>query len=108
VIAPDAPETVALRLTYRSPMDVGATLGFLGRRAIPHVELHEPDRFTRVLRAPGGPALISLSAADSAVDCRISLTDRRDLDTVVTLVRRLLDLDADPNAVDDRLGCDPM
>jgi AraC family transcriptional regulator, regulatory protein of adaptative response / DNA-3-methyladenine glycosylase II len=102
------PETVVLRLPYRSPMDFGATLRFLGMRAIPNVELPEPDRFTRVIRAPGGPALVSVAAADAAVDCRIGLTDPLDLDTVVVLVRRLLDLDADPCAVDDRLGRDPV
>ena len=101
------PGTIALRLPYRSPMDLDATLNFLGRRAIPHVEQHEADRYTRVIRAPHGPALVSLAAAEGAVACRVSLTDQRDLVMVVSRVRRLLDLDADPSAVDALLGTDP-
>jgi AraC family transcriptional regulator of adaptative response / DNA-3-methyladenine glycosylase II len=102
------PGTITLRLPYRSPMDLSATLRFLGTRAIPTVELPEPDGFTRVIRAPGGPALVSLTGVDGAVACRVSLTDQRDLVTVVSRVRRLLDLDADPAAVDDLLGRDPV
>jgi AraC family transcriptional regulator of adaptative response / DNA-3-methyladenine glycosylase II len=102
------PGTLTLRLPYRGPMDFDATLDFLGMRAIPHVESAEPDSLTRVLRAPGGPALVRLSAAEGAVGCRVSLTDQRDLVLVVSRVRSLLDLDADPCAVDDQLGADPV
>lgn len=102
------PGVIALRLPYRSPMDFPATLDFLGARAIPHVERREPDRFTRAIRAPHGPALVSFSAAAGVVSCRVSLTDQRDLVTVVSRVRRLLDLDADPAAVDAQLGADPV
>jgi AraC family transcriptional regulator of adaptative response / DNA-3-methyladenine glycosylase II len=101
------PGTIALRLPYRGPMDLSATLGFLGSRAIPNVEVAESDGFTRVLRAPGGPARITLSAGEGAVGCRVALTDQRDLVLVVSRVRRLLDLDADPCAVDVQLGADP-
>jgi AraC family transcriptional regulator, regulatory protein of adaptative response / DNA-3-methyladenine glycosylase II len=104
---PTDPGTIALRLPYRTPMDADATLHFLGRRAIPHVEQHEADRYTRVIRAPHGPALVSLAAAEGAIACRVSLTDQRDLVMVVSRVRRLLDLDADPSAVDTLLGADP-
>jgi AraC family transcriptional regulator of adaptative response / DNA-3-methyladenine glycosylase II len=41
------------------------------------------------------------------VSCTVRLTDSRDLMTVVSRVRRLLDLDADPVAVDAVLGADP-
>jgi AraC family transcriptional regulator of adaptative response / DNA-3-methyladenine glycosylase II len=60
-----------------------------------------------VLRAPGGPALVSLRAGDGAVQCRVRLQDTRDLVAVVARVRRLLDLDADPVAVDGVLAEDP-
>ena len=39
--------------------------------------------------------------------CRVRLHDMRDLVAVVARVRRLLDLDADPVAVDAALGADP-
>ncbi|NEB49370.1 AlkA N-terminal domain-containing protein, partial [Streptomyces sp. SID339] len=41
------------------------------------------------------------------LDARLHLTDLRDLTTAVRRLRRLFDLDADPYAVDERLGADP-
>jgi len=102
------PATVTVLLAHSAPMDLDATLAFLGRRAIPGVETYESGRYTRTLRASGGPARIRLSAAEGAVACRVELTDRRDLVTVMSRVRRLLDLDADQSAVDALLGDDPV
>ncbi len=101
------PATVTVLLAYSAPMDLDATLAFLGRRAIPGVETYESGCYARTVRAPGGPARIRLSAAEGAVACRVELTDQRDLVTVMSLARRLLDLDADPSAVDAQLGADP-
>jgi AraC family transcriptional regulator of adaptative response / DNA-3-methyladenine glycosylase II len=101
------PGTISLRLPYRSPMDVGATLDFLGQRAIAGVESYEDGTYRRAMRAPCGPALVTLAPGDGAVSCRLRLTDQRDLVAVVARVRRLLDLDADPEAVDAVLGTDP-
>ncbi len=95
-------------LAFAAPMDVGATLGFLGRRAISGVESFEAGRYTRTVRAPGGPARVGLSAADGGVACEVRLADQRDLRAVIARVRRLLDLDADPGAVDAVLGRDPV
>jgi AraC family transcriptional regulator, regulatory protein of adaptative response / DNA-3-methyladenine glycosylase II len=100
--------TIVLRLAFRAPMDLGATLDFLGPRAIPGVESYADGVYTRVLGAPGGPALVSCSAGGDGVTCRVRLTDQRDLVAVVARLRRLLDLDADPAAVDDVLGDDPL
>ncbi|MFF3763481.1 AlkA N-terminal domain-containing protein [Streptomyces sp. NPDC001922] len=41
------------------------------------------------------------------LECRLHLTDLRDLTTAVQRLRRLFDLDADPYAVAERLGADP-
>lgn len=41
------------------------------------------------------------------LECRLHLTDLRDLTTATQRVRRLFDLDADPCAVAERLGADP-
>ena len=101
-----APEagTISLRLPYRAPMDLSSTLGFLGRRAIPSVEHLDGDTFRRTIRAAHGPALVTLMQGDNAVRCDVRLSDQRDLVTVVARVRRMLDLDADPEAVDAVLG----
>ena len=103
---PTEPGTITLRLAYRTPMDLSATLDFLGRRAVQHIEAADGDGYARTLRAPSGPALVHVSPGDGAVSCRLRLHDQRDLVAVVSRVRRLLDLDADPLAVDDVLGRD--
>lgn len=104
------PGAIELRLAYRAPMDLSATRDFLAARAIPGVEAVADGAYSRVIDAPHGPALITLPvvpATSGVVRCRFRLTDQRDLVAVVARVRRLLDLDADPQAVDTALSADP-
>jgi AraC family transcriptional regulator of adaptative response / DNA-3-methyladenine glycosylase II len=65
-----------------------------------------------VLALPHGPGLAALapSGADAGdhVVCELRLSDLRDLAAAVQRCRRLLDLDADPVAVDDALAVDPL
>jgi AraC family transcriptional regulator, regulatory protein of adaptative response / DNA-3-methyladenine glycosylase II len=100
------PGTLELRLPYRAPMSLATTLEFLSARAIPGIESYDGARFIRSLRLPGGPAIVEISPGDGYVRCRTRLTDQRDLVAAVSRVRRLLDLDADPSAVDDVLSRD--
>jgi AraC family transcriptional regulator of adaptative response / DNA-3-methyladenine glycosylase II len=103
---PAVPGELELRLAYRAPMDLGASLRFLGRRAIPGVERIDGETFTRVLALPGGPALVELGDGSGYVRCRLRLSDQRDLVAAVARVRGLLDLDSDPMAVDSTLSAD--
>jgi AraC family transcriptional regulator, regulatory protein of adaptative response / DNA-3-methyladenine glycosylase II len=105
---PDGTADLTLRLPYREPCTPSSVLDFLGAHAVPGLETYADGVLTRVLRAPSGPALVSLSPGDGAVRCRVRLSAPRDLVTVVARVRRLLDLDADPVAVDEALGTDPV
>ncbi|MFN2560226.1 MAG: AlkA N-terminal domain-containing protein [Jatrophihabitans sp.] len=105
--APVEAGVVSLRLPYRQPIQLTTLLDLLGAHAVPGLEQYTDGVFSRVLAAPHGPALVSLSAGDGAVLCRARLHDTRDLVAVVARVRRLLDLDADPVAVDAVLGDDP-
>jgi AraC family transcriptional regulator of adaptative response / DNA-3-methyladenine glycosylase II len=95
---------IELRLPFRAPMSLARTLEFLGARAIDGVERGAADGYARVVRAPGGAALVTVSEADDAVRCTVRLRDLRDLVAVVARVRRLLDLDADPVSVDAALA----
>jgi AraC family transcriptional regulator of adaptative response / DNA-3-methyladenine glycosylase II len=98
---------ITLRLPYREPMHVHGVLDFLGAHAVPGRETYADGVLTRALSAPGGPALVRLSAGTGAVTCSVRLSAHRDLVAVVARVRRLLDLDADPVAADEVLGRDP-
>jgi AraC family transcriptional regulator, regulatory protein of adaptative response / DNA-3-methyladenine glycosylase II len=99
--------TIELRLPYREPHEVGFTLDFLGAHAVAGLESYADGVYTRALRAPGGPALVTVTPHDGALACRVRLHDHRDLVSVVSRVRRLFDLDADPAATDAVLSSDP-
>ncbi|HEX5565551.1 MAG TPA: AlkA N-terminal domain-containing protein, partial [Streptomyces sp.] len=116
---------VALRLAHRGPYAAGEVVDFLQRRAVPGVEevVGEPGARTyrRTLALPYGHGVAEIGEAGSEagseagggtgggwLPCRLHLTDLRDLTTAVQRVRRLFDLDADPYAVTERLGADPL
>jgi AraC family transcriptional regulator, regulatory protein of adaptative response / DNA-3-methyladenine glycosylase II len=101
------PGTITLRLPYRPPLHAGALFGFLGARAIPGVERVDDDGYHRTLRLPHGPGTVSLTPQDGYVQATLRLTEVRDLAPAVARCRRLLDLDADPEAVDGTLAADP-
>ncbi len=103
---PSARGDLGLRLAYRAPMDLARTLDFLGRRAIPGVEEYDGTTYRRTLALPGGPALVELRSGVGHVWCQVRLGDQRDLVAAVARVRGLLDLDADPVAVDETLAGD--
>jgi AraC family transcriptional regulator, regulatory protein of adaptative response / DNA-3-methyladenine glycosylase II len=112
--ATGAPPALTLRLRHRAPLDAAGLLAFLGARAVPGVEAWDPERGTyrRALALPHGPGVAALAPVDPRsgdhVRCELRLSDLRDLAAAVQRCRRLLDLDADPVAVDDALASDPL
>jgi AraC family transcriptional regulator of adaptative response / DNA-3-methyladenine glycosylase II len=103
---------LSLRLPFRAPFDAAGALAFLADRAIPGVEdtTRDADGVTaygRTLRLAHGSGTVRLTAQDDHVRCELQLADLRDLGSAVARVRRLLDLDADPEAVARVLGADP-
>jgi AraC family transcriptional regulator of adaptative response / DNA-3-methyladenine glycosylase II len=101
---------VTLRLAARAPYDAAEVLLFLGAHAVPGLEEWDGTTFSRVLDLPHGPAVVRLSpAADGGpvVTAQLQLAELRDLAAAVTRCRRMLDLDADPVAVDEALATDP-
>jgi AraC family transcriptional regulator, regulatory protein of adaptative response / DNA-3-methyladenine glycosylase II len=99
--------TVELRLPYREPLHVDALLDFLRVRAIAGVERVDVDGYARGLRLPHGTATVWLRPRPGHVQATLTLGDLRDLAPAVARCRRLLDLDADPEAVDAALAEDP-
>lgn len=112
------PGTLALRLAVRTPFAGRALLDFLAVRAVPGVEVADvPGRwYARTLALPHGPGTVRLELTDltdvaagtGLIPARFTLTDLRDTGTAVARVRRLLDADADPVAIDAHLGGDPL
>ncbi|TFC01453.1 AlkA N-terminal domain-containing protein [Cryobacterium mannosilyticum] len=104
--------SVTLQLPARAPFDGPGVLGFLGVRAIPGVEAATADTYSRTLRLPNGFAAVELSLAGTPaaplIGCVARLTSLADLAPLVSRVRRLLDLDADAQAIDLALAADPL
>ena len=99
---------IVLRLARRAPFAWPALLRFLALRAVPGVEEVVDGIYRRSLRLPHGPAVVELGDDGKAVRCALALADPRDLAPAVARCRRLLDLDADPVAVDETLGGDAL
>ncbi|MDG4806124.1 AlkA N-terminal domain-containing protein [Micromonospora sp. WMMD1120] len=105
--APAGAGTIALRLAYRPPLHARALLDFLALRALPGVEEVRDGTYRRGLRLPHGVGQVALTPADGHVAATLRLADLRDLAPAVARCRRLLDLDADPAAIDGTLAADP-
>lgn len=103
---PSGAGAIALRLPFRAPLDRPWLEWYLAGHALAGLE-DASDGYARALHLPHGPGTVRLHLADDRVDATLCLTDLRDLGTAVSRVRRLLDLDADPVAVDEALSADP-
>lgn len=107
---------LSLRLAARHPFDAEALTAFWAAHAVPGLEEVDSDtgELVRVLDLPHGPGLVRLRPhADETgghpyVAAQLQLGDLRDLAAAVARCRALGDLDADPVAIGDTLGTDPV
>lgn len=129
-----APVRIDLRLPVRGPLHAPSLFGHLAATAVPGVEEWVDDGLHLALRLPHGPATVHLRPPRSPdavrlrppspatvpprppdpgrpqapVEATLRLTDLRDLTAAIGRCRSLLDLDADPVAVDEHLAADPL
>jgi AraC family transcriptional regulator of adaptative response / DNA-3-methyladenine glycosylase II len=122
--APSPPGVIRLRLPFRPPLDGPRLLGYLAARAIDGVEEVMGGAYHRTITLPNGSGLLSLrpppapaqpasqpagrNRSGNFVECDLELSDLRDVGVAVQRCRRLLDLDADPQAISEFLGDDPV
>jgi AraC family transcriptional regulator, regulatory protein of adaptative response / DNA-3-methyladenine glycosylase II len=104
------PGAVCLRLPFRPPIDLPRLFGFLAARAVPGMEEVTASTYRRTISLPNGRGILSLRNVDQArwVECELELDDLRDVTAAVQRCRRLLDLDADPDAVSGFLVSDEV
>jgi AraC family transcriptional regulator of adaptative response / DNA-3-methyladenine glycosylase II len=102
----DSRVAVAVRLAVRVPFASNEVMSFVGERAIPGLETWDGTTYRRSLDLPAGVGVVGLVAHDDHVAARIELSSWSDLGVAVQRIRRLLDLDSDPAAVDAALGSD--
>ena len=110
---------VTMRLPVRTPFAGRRMLDFLAYHLVPGVEVAGPGWYARTLacptarhrapragRRPTRPT--APAAATGFVTAEFTLDDLRDIAAASERVRRLLDADCDPRAVDDHLADDPV
>ncbi|MEU8981268.1 AlkA N-terminal domain-containing protein [Streptomyces sp. NPDC048309] len=106
--APGTPGVLSLRLPFRAPLNPDNLFGHLAATAVPGVEEWRDGAYRRTLRLPYGNGIVALTPKADHIACRLTLSDLRDLPVAISRCRRMLDLDADPVAVDEQLRTDPL
>jgi AraC family transcriptional regulator, regulatory protein of adaptative response / DNA-3-methyladenine glycosylase II len=99
--------SLLLRLPFRRPLCPDNLFGHLAATAIPGIEEVQGSTYRRTLRLAHGPGIVELTPTPDFILCQALLSDLRDLTTTIARCRWLLDLDADPVAIDRQLGSDP-
>ncbi len=95
-------ESLVLRLAYRPPYDFTAMLDFLRGRALPGVEVVDHASYARVIGGNGLPAgWLRISQWQGELALRLELHGAKasQLPDIVGRLRRMFDLDADPDAI---------
>lgn len=98
----------SLRLDVPRPFAAGELLAFLDAHVVPGVEACRGRTFASTVALPGGPGVVELTIGPDHVDYRREVSDPADAEIADAAVRRLLDLDVDPLAVDAALAADPL
>src|SRR5579871_6457929 len=102
-----APGTTLL-LPYRPPYDWETMLRFFAVRAVPGLEHVTDEVYSRVIELNGAVGSISVANAPqhSALRVNVRFPELAALPTIITRVRRMFDLSADPGAIEAVLSAD--
>jgi AraC family transcriptional regulator of adaptative response / DNA-3-methyladenine glycosylase II len=98
------------RLTYRSPYDWESLLAFLGTRAIPGIEEVVSGVYRRSFALEERHGILEVRHAKSAqaLDVRVRFSEPLSLLPIVTRLRGMFDLTADPSAITQHFCRDPL
>lgn len=99
-------DALTLRLAYRPPFDFASLLDFLRGRALPGIEQVDARSYARVFGPADAPGWLRVSAwpgGEHALKLDLHCPQPARMQGVVSRVRRLFDLDADPRAIADAL-----
>ncbi|MDR0182789.1 DNA-3-methyladenine glycosylase 2 family protein [Lysobacter arvi] len=111
--AAEGGDVLTLRLGYRPPYDFAAMLDFLRGRALPGVEVVDDHSYARVIGPIERPGWLRVShwhdgahGREHALKLELHGTPPARLLEIVQRLRRMFDLDADPQAIADTLSTD--
>ncbi|MDR3418175.1 MAG: AlkA N-terminal domain-containing protein [Nevskia sp.] len=102
-------ETVTLKLAYRPPLDWDALLAFLVGRGAAGVEEADGGCYLRAVRIGGHAGWITAqpAAGEAALRVEVAIALLPVLTPLLARLRRLFDLDANPQAIAEHLSRDP-
>lgn len=101
------PGLLSLRLAVRPPFDGDALLDWFTSRAVTGLDAVEDGAYHRTVRVAETVGRVTVRPQTAAVVLTVDLPPATHLGGLVAGVRRLFDLDADPDAVDAHLSQDP-
>ena len=107
-LASATPGWLTLRLPFRKPFCPDNLFGHLAATAVPGVEEWLAGAYRRTMRLPHGHVVVALKPRADHIACQIALSDQRDLARAISRCRWMLDLDADPVAIDAVLSQDQL
>lgn len=101
---------VAIRLRYRPPYDWDSMIEYLQARAIPGVEVVENGTYQRTVEMDGfvGSVEVTHLPRHKSLGVAIRFPNVQSLPAIVTRVRRLFDVGADIETIDEHLSRDPL
>ncbi len=101
---------IVLRLRYRPPLASAALLDFLAAHAVPGIEEVTAGTYSRTVVMPRSRGRITLEPQQESatVALRLGFEVLTDLPLLVQRCRQMFDLDADPPAIAEALGSDPI
>ena len=101
---------ITLRLAYRPPYDWAQVHAFLAKRAIPGVEAVTASSYARAVRTASGHAILQIRpvASAHALEVRMQGAMPAELPLLLSAVRRMFDLTADPARIAAVLYGDPL
>ena len=101
---------IALRLAYRPPYDWNHMQYFLAAHAIPGVEVVTAGVYARAVPTPSGHALLQIRPVSRkhALEVRIKGAMPAELPPLLSSIRRMFDLTADPGRIAAAMRNDPL
>ena len=109
MLASKAKREVIILLRYRPPYDWPAMASFLKARAIPGVEVVSNDRYARTIEINGVHGVVVVEPSPgNALRIAVRFAQLVTLPTIITRLRRVFDLSADPRAINAHLAQDRL
>jgi AraC family transcriptional regulator, regulatory protein of adaptative response / DNA-3-methyladenine glycosylase II len=101
---------VMLRLRYRPPYDWDSMLAYLTARAIPGIEVVEKGIYQRTVEINGNIGTVEVAHLPQrqSLGVTIRFPYVKSLPAIVARIRRVFDLGADIQTIDEHLSLDPL